>query len=86
MIEKIKSRFDKLDKVSTHILKYGMQLACLLVLAGLILYLMNIYSTDYSIYQSALSKHIVEAAVTIAAEIIIGGLMFDYFSKKYSED
>lgn len=85
MKNKIKKRFNELSKISSLIIKYGMQLSCILMFAGLSLYVMNTYSSNLSLSQISLSKYIIEAAVTIAAEIIIGGLMFDYYFKKHYE-
>lgn len=82
----IESRFSELSKNASLIIRHGMQLSCLLISAGLILYMVNMYSGNYSPSQSTLSKYIIEAAVTISAEIIIGGLMFDYMFKKHKSE
>jgi hypothetical protein len=34
----------------------------------------------------ALSKYIIESAVSTAAIVLIGGLMFDYYFKKYKPE
>lgn len=82
MVSKIKKRFGELNTTSSLIIKHGMQFSCLLISIGLLMHLLNSYSGNYSIYLSSLSKYITEAAVTITAIIMIGGLMFDYLFKK----
>lgn len=86
MINKIKHSFSELSAISSLIIVHGMRLSCLLMSAGLALCLSNARSGRYSIYLGALSKYISEAAVSIVAIIIIGGLMFDYYSKKYKSE
>jgi hypothetical protein len=86
MINKIRHRFKELSDISSLIIVHGMRISCLLMCAGLVLRLLNAYSGSYSIYISTLSKYISEAAVSIVAIIIIGGLMFDYYSKKYKSE
>ena len=80
MISKLK-RLDELSDISSRIIVNGMRLSCLLMFTGLALHLVNTYSGNYSLYMVALSKYIIESAVSTAAIVLIGGLMFDYYFK-----
>ncbi|NLB82425.1 MAG: hypothetical protein GX800_12635 [Clostridiaceae bacterium] len=86
MLNKFKCRFKELSDIASRIIIYGMRISCLLMLVGLVLYLLNNHTQNSSMYVLLLSEYISEAAVSIAAIIIIGGLMFDYCFKKYKSE
>lgn len=86
MISRIKKSFRSLSETSSLIIKHGMQFSCMLISIGLAMHLLNIYSGNYSIYLGMLSKYVTEAAVTVTAIILIGGLMFDYIFKKNKKE
>ncbi|MCK9478135.1 MAG: hypothetical protein M0R40_01360 [Firmicutes bacterium] len=86
MINKIHRRFKELSDISSRIIIYGMRLSCLLMCVGLALHLLNVHAKYGSFYISLLSKYISEAAVSITAIIIIGGLAFDYYFKKHKSE
>ena len=86
MLNKFKCRCKELSDIASRIIIYGMRISCLLMLVGLVLYLLNNHTQNSSMYVLLLSEYISEAAVSIAAIIIIGGLMFDYCFKKYKSE
>jgi len=86
LISKIITSFNELSSVSLKVIRYGTQLSCFLIIAGLWVYLTNDYSSNYSFTLNELSKTIAETSALVFAEIIIGGLMFDYYAKKHGND
>jgi len=84
MMSKIIKSFKELSVIPAKLIKYGIQINCILIIIGVFLYLNNDYSSNYSFSLNELSKLIVSTSAFIFAEIIIGGLLLDYYTKKYS--
>ena len=86
LFNKILTSFNELSNISLKVITHGTQLSCFLIIAGLWVYLTNDYSSNYSYTLNELSKTIAETSALVFAEIIIGGLLFDYYAKKHSSD
>jgi len=86
LLNKILTSFNELSSISLKVITYGTQLSCLLIIAGLWVYLTNDHSSNYSYTLNELSKTIAETSALVFAEIMIGGLLFDYYAKKHSND
>ena len=69
--------------VSKKILKYGIIASAFLFFCAGITYLVNFYYLQDSTLASN-SIELIKASVTIFSEVIIGGLIIDYFSKNTS--
>jgi hypothetical protein len=82
ILEKITKEIDKVGMVSKNIIKYGTILSLLLFIgAGIVFAVNNYYLKDSTLMFNCIS--IIKASVSIFAEIIIGGLIIDYFGKQY---
>jgi len=86
LLNKIITSFNELSTISLKVITYGTQLSCFLIIVGLWVYLTNDYSSNYSYTLNELSKSIAESSALVFAEIMIGGLLFDYYAKKHSSD
>ena len=82
MKQKIYQKFNNLSPISAKILKYGMFISCVIIVSAFVLYFKNAHSASYSISKKEISFLMAESSIAIAAESIIGGLLFDYFSKR----
>lgn len=83
-MREIGKKLGQLTRVSMIILKYGMQIACAVLGAGLFMQVLNINSESYSLSLSEQATATVESAVSIFAIVVIGSLLFDYTYKKHN--
>ncbi|MBQ7669067.1 MAG: hypothetical protein IJS47_07050 [Clostridia bacterium] len=70
MTKKIKEKIENINKISKNIIKYGTLFSCLLIAIGVIL----LYKTPHEF----IAQELIKSAVTVWAEIIIGGLFIDF--------
>ncbi|GHV45777.1 hypothetical protein FACS189492_3120 [Clostridia bacterium] len=82
MRNSIKKRFNELSNVSAMIIKHGLQLCCALIFAGLGVLLTKQMTGGRIATLANLPEQLTEAAVSVFAIVIIGGLTFDYCVKK----
>jgi len=81
-IDKIVDAFNKMDKMPKALIKYGCYVFLGLFVIGTIMVLLNNTILTYDSYFDLLSKSIVKVSFSIAAEVIIGGLLLDFVFKK----
>lgn len=81
-IERIAKQFNKINRLSKIIIKYGFFTFFALFLLGaltILMYQTVFYSNSYIYY---LGTQIVKTSFTIPAEVIIGGLVIDFIAEK----
>ncbi|GAE89103.1 hypothetical protein [Acetivibrio straminisolvens] len=81
-IEKIAKEFNKINRLSKLIIKYGFFTFIAMFLLGaltILMYQTVLYSNDYTYYLGTL---IVKTSFTILAEAVIGGLVIDFITAK----
>lgn len=81
-LERIFTAFTALGTLSKKVIKYGSILFLILLVTGLVLMLLNYTVLSYSSYLDMVAKSVIKTSFSIAAEIIIGGLVLDYAFKK----
>ena len=81
-VEKFCLALDKVSSFPRAIIKYGTQAALALLCTGCLIILINYYKTDYNPYMVFVGTAVIENSFIILAEVIIGGLLIDFFLKK----
>lgn len=81
-IKKIYSAFLKVDGIPKKIIKYGSWIFMAIFALGTLLMLYNRVVLRYDPYYEFISTEIITSSFMILAEFLIGGLLFDYISKK----
>lgn len=81
-LEQISTAFINLGSVPKKVIRYGLILFLIVLVSGLVLLLLNSTLLCYSSYLDMVAKSIVKTSFSIAAEVVIGGLVFDYVFKK----
>ncbi len=81
-LERVFFAFTNLGKLPRKVIKYGTVLFVIMLVAGLVLMLLNSMVFSFSSYLDLVAKSIVKTSFSIAAEVVIGGLILDYVFKK----
>ncbi len=81
-MEKILTAFGKMGKLPKALIKYGCYVCFGLFTVGTILVLLNNTVLVYNSYFDLVSKTLVITSFTLAAEVIIGGLVMDFVFRK----
>ena len=81
-IEKIFEEFKKVNNFSKSLIKYGAQVALVILSLGVLILILNQTVLDYDGYTKFVGTLIVKNSIVLLAEFIIGGLVIDYFIKK----
>lgn len=81
-IEKIFEEFKKVNNFSKSLIKYGAQVALVILSLGVLILILNQTVLDYDSYTKFVGTLIVKNSIVLLAEFIIGGLVIDYFIKK----
>jgi len=81
-IEKIFSAFRKIDNYPKAIIKYGAIAFLLLFAAGTGLVVFNHTRLGVDAYLEFVANSVIKNSFTVLAEVVIGGLLFDYIFKK----
>ncbi|HHW31819.1 MAG TPA: hypothetical protein GXX20_09145 [Clostridiaceae bacterium] len=81
-LKKIYSAFLKVDAIPKKIIKYGLWIFLAIFALGTLLMLYNRVVLRYDPYYEFISTEVIVTSFMILAEFIIGGLIFDYISKR----
>ncbi|MDQ2087233.1 hypothetical protein RBH29_12425 [Herbivorax sp. ANBcel31] len=81
-IKKIAQEFNKINKYSKAIIKYGTQISLGLLLAGTLIIVLNNRLIPYNSNLRFIGTQITRNSFIILAQVIIGGLLMDYISKR----
>ncbi|NLD47296.1 MAG: hypothetical protein GX660_08855 [Clostridiaceae bacterium] len=81
-IETIAKEFDKVNNFSKSLIKHGTQVSLLLLVLGTLIVLLNQTVLSYDDYVTFVGTSIIKNSFIILAEVIIGGLLIDYMTKK----
>jgi len=81
-LEMIFTSFEKLNKITKSIIKYGTLISICLLLIGTILIVTNGSSGNFDINLYFAATSLVKVSFTLLAEAIIGGILVDYISSK----
>ncbi|AUG57793.1 MAG TPA: hypothetical protein DCE02_00255 [Ruminiclostridium sp.] len=81
-IKKIVQEFDKINKYSKAIIKYGTQISLGLLLIGTIILVSNNRLIPYDSYLRLIGIEISKASFAILAQAVIGGLVLDYVNRR----
>lgn len=81
-IEKIAEEFGKVNNFSKSLIKHGTQVSLILLVLGTLVITMNQSVLNYDDYVEFIGTMIIRNSFVILAEVIIGGLLIDYITKK----
>lgn len=81
-IEKIAKEFGKVNNFSKSLIKYGTQAALSILTIGTTIYISNHTVLNYDFYTDYVSTLLIKNSFVLLAEIVIGGLLIDYFTRK----
>ncbi|TYQ15568.1 UNVERIFIED_CONTAM: hypothetical protein Cloal_2038 [Acetivibrio alkalicellulosi] len=81
-IKKMAQEFNKVNKFSKSIIKYGTQISLALLFAGTIVIVLNHRVLSYNSQLVYIGTLVVRNSFIILAQAIIGGLLIDYITKK----
>lgn len=81
-MKKIVQEFDKINKYSKTIIKYGTQISLGFLLIGTIILISNNRLYPYDNYLRFIGIEISKTSFIILAQAIIGGLLMDYIYRR----
>lgn len=81
-IEMIAKELDNVNSFSKTLIKRGTQVSLLLLVLGTLIILLNQTVLSYDDYVTFVGTSIIKNSFIILAEVIIGGLLIDYLTKK----
>lgn len=81
-VKKIVQEFDKINKYSKAIIKYGTQISLGFLIVGTIILISNNRLFPYDSYLRFIGIEITKTSFIILAQAIIGGLLMDYFDRR----
>jgi hypothetical protein len=81
-IQKIRTAFGNMDKLPKALIRYGSYASFAIFTIGTILVLLINTILPFNTYFDMVAKAIVKTSLTLAAEVIIGGLIMDFVFKK----
>jgi hypothetical protein len=81
-IEKIAKEFNNINSFSKSLIKYGTKISLLLLVLGTLTIILNKTVLNYDDYIEFIGITVIKNSSVILAEVIIGGLLIDFITKK----
>ncbi|NLP14319.1 MAG: hypothetical protein GX383_07620 [Clostridium sp.] len=79
-IEKITEKFNKMNRLSRLIIKYGTQAFMLMFFLGILTILLYKTIPGFNDYTFYLGTQIIKISFSVFAQAVIGGLLIDFFA------